>query len=57
MLRAQAATHHAPPHVHIQIRRRLRQLERRRRWWTAVTALAVVACLSVLTGMYWRFMR
>jgi anti-sigma factor RsiW len=58
VLRAQAAIHHAPPHVHEQIERRLRQLERRRRrWWTAVAALAVVACLSILTAVYWRFMR
>jgi anti-sigma factor (TIGR02949 family) len=58
MLRAQAATHPAPPHVQEQIGRRLRQLERRRRrWWTAVAALAVVACLSILTAVYCRFTR
>ena len=55
-LRAQAASSHVPAHLHERITSHLRQRERRRRLSsTAVAALAAIACLSVLVGVYWRF--
>jgi anti-sigma factor (TIGR02949 family) len=55
-LRAHAAAYKAPAHVKEQIGRRLRQLERRRRSWKAVAALAIIAVFSSLVGVYWLYM-
>jgi anti-sigma factor RsiW len=56
-LRAQAASSHAPAHLRERITSHLRQRERKRYLSsTAVAALAAIACLSVLVGVYWRFM-
>jgi anti-sigma factor RsiW len=55
-LRVRAASSHAPAHLHARITSHLRQRERRRRLSsTAIAALAAIACLSVLVGVYWRF--
>ena len=55
-LRAQAASSHAPAHLHERITSHLRQCQQSRpRSSTAVAALAAIACLSVLVGVYWRF--
>jgi anti-sigma factor RsiW len=53
-LQARSAAHRAPPHVHDRLRRRLREVERRRRRWrTAVVAMAAVAFLSALASVSW----
>jgi anti-sigma factor RsiW len=53
-LQARSAAHRAPPHVHDRLRRHLREVEhRRRRWRTAVVAMAAVALLSALASVSW----
>jgi anti-sigma factor RsiW len=53
-LQARSAAHRAPPHVHDRLRRHLREVEqRRRRWGTAVVAMAAVALLSAFASLYW----
>jgi anti-sigma factor RsiW len=53
-LQARSAAHRAPPDVHDQIRRRLREVEqRRRRWGTTVVAMAAVALLCALASVSW----
>jgi anti-sigma factor (TIGR02949 family) len=53
-LRAHAAAYKAPANVRDQIGNRLRQLERRRRRsWNAAAAIAAIAVLSSLGGVYW----
>jgi anti-sigma factor RsiW len=55
-LRAQTASSHVPAHLHERTTSHLRQRERRQRLSsTVVAALAAIACLSVLVGVYWRF--
>jgi anti-sigma factor (TIGR02949 family) len=53
-LQARTAAHRAPADVHDRLRRRLREVEHRRRLWaTTLVAMAAVALLSALASVSW----